>query len=115
MKDITKIKKAIKLLNDAKFDVDFDYYEKNELKEYTTWNDFIEHAETLINESGEIIYYYNAMEYLKENDGSLRDSIDIALEFGYELKDINSELLATLLHTQNLNEQFYEIIKDLNN
>lgn len=58
----------------------------------------------------EIIYYSNAIDYLKNNDCSLTDSIEIALEYGYELKDINSEILASLLASRITYEafQYYE-------
>ncbi len=52
----------------------------------------------------DIIYSFNAMEYLLENDQSLCESINIAVEYGYELNHVNSELLATLLFQQNLHQ-----------
>ena len=45
----------------------------------------------------EIVYYHKAMEYLMENDTSLTESLELASDIGYEAKDINSELLASLL------------------
>ena len=63
----------------------------------------------------EIIYYSNAMEYLTRNDTSLRESIEIALDYGYELKNINSELLASLLASQNSREQFNQYENEINN
>lgn len=57
----------------------------------------------------EIIYYSNAIEYLKENDPSLRDSLEIASEFGYEISNLNSEILASLLSSQNIREDFYKL------
>lgn len=62
----------------------------------------------------EIIYYSNAMEYLTRNDNSLRESIEIALDYGYELKNINSELLASILASQNSREQFNQYEKEIN-
>lgn len=62
----------------------------------------------------EIIYYSNAMEYLTRNDNSLRESIEIAVDYGYELKNINSELLASLLASQNSREQFNSYEKEIN-
>ena len=44
----------------------------------------------------EIIYYNRAMEYLSEHDWSLTESAGIASDLGFELKNINSEILATL-------------------
>ena len=60
----------------------------------------------------DIIYYYNAMKYLAENDISLRDSLNIASEYGYTLKGLNSELLATLLHQEKLIEKLDTFITD---
>ncbi len=48
----------------------------------------------------EIIYYNKAMEYLSEHDWSLTESAEIASGLGFQLKNINSEMLATL-HLQN--------------
>lgn len=62
----------------------------------------------------EIIYYSKAMEYLTRNDTSLSESIEIALDYGYELKNINSELLASLLASQNSREQFNNYENDIN-
>ena len=56
----------------------------------------------------EIIYYSKAIEYLKEHDCSLSDSLEIAEEYGYQLKDLNSEILASLLASQNCRNEFYE-------
>ena len=54
----------------------------------------------------EIIYYRNAMEYLMERDTSLRESLDIAHEYGYTADNINSELLASLLASRECREEF---------
>jgi hypothetical protein len=63
----------------------------------------------------EIIYYHNAIEYLKENDPSLNESLEIAQYYGYELKNLNSELLASLLKTRNNEEEFYKLIVNIIN
>ena len=73
----------------------------------------------MIDENGgfdiDIIYYSNAIEYLKQNDSSLRESMEIAQEYGYEPKNINSELLASLLASQNARQEFYELQDKINN
>jgi len=56
----------------------------------------------------ECIYYHNAMEYLIENDASLTESMGIATEMGFTTESINSELLATLLMTENCRRDFYD-------
>lgn len=55
----------------------------------------------------DIIYYSNAINILKEEDPSLKESIGLALELGFDLADINSELLASLLASKKVREDFY--------
>ena len=57
----------------------------------------------------EIIYYSNAIKYLQENDASLQESLEIAEEYGYELKNLNSEVLASLLASRNSQASFYDV------
>ena len=67
-------------------------------------NSFDDVYEAIENDRGfevEIIYYSNAMEYLMERDPSLRESLEIAHEYGYTADNINSELLASLLASLN--------------
>jgi hypothetical protein len=62
----------------------------------------------------DVIYYASAMDYLRENDPSLRESIDIASQCGYDIKNINSELLASLLKTQYVIDDFNELKDEIN-
>ncbi len=55
----------------------------------------------------EIIYYSEAMKYLTLHDTSLTESIEIAIEYGVSLENINSELLASLLATKITREAFF--------
>lgn len=68
------------------------------------------HIEDALSENGafdvEIMYYQNAIEYLAENDPSLSTSLELAAELGYETRNLNSELLASLLASQESREQF---------
>lgn len=61
----------------------------------------------------EIIYYANAIQYLKENDCSLMESLEIAEEYGYELKNLNSEVLASLLASRNAMEDFGDLQNEI--
>ena len=56
----------------------------------------------------EIIYFADAIDFLKEHDQSLSESIEIAVELGYELSSINSEVLASLLASKYCEEEFYD-------
>lgn len=57
----------------------------------------------------EVIYYSKAIKYLSDNDPSLRDSLELAHDMGYTADKINSELLATLLKSQNVRDDFSDL------
>ena len=61
----------------------------------------------------EIIYYSKAIEYLSENDPSLKESLGIASDYGFELKNLNSETLASLLASENARENFYGLESEI--
>jgi hypothetical protein len=44
------------------------------------------------------VYYYDAIEYLTENDPTLRNSVELAAGLGYDIKNIDSCTLANILH-----------------
>ena len=96
--------KLQKLAEDNNFDIDLAnlYYNKD------TFNDFCDKVNDAIMQE-DIIYYSKAMAYLSDNDNSLYQSLEIAVEYGYTTQNLNSELLATLLYQQNLTNQWYEI------
>lgn len=62
----------------------------------------------------EIIYYAKAIEYLAENDPSLNESLEIASEYGYEVQNLNSEILASLLASKLVRDGFYELEDEIN-
>jgi uncharacterized protein (DUF1786 family) len=103
MKRVEKIKKffdeEIRMNN-----IDIMYYvDANEVQS------FDEVYEAIDNNGGfnvEIIYYTAAMEYLMARDPSLRESLEIAHEYGYTADNINSELLASLLASKECREEF---------
>lgn len=45
----------------------------------------------------QVIHYGTAIDFLAKNDPSLRDSMALASDMGFNISNINSELLATLL------------------
>jgi hypothetical protein len=61
----------------------------------------------------DIIYYSNAMEYLSTHDNSLKESLNLAYELGYTIENINSELLASILATDKVREDFCEFKKEI--
>jgi len=87
--------------------------------------DFYNHTEDLgekdsqdiyedLNDNGffnvEIIYYYKAMEYLKEHDTSLNESLELADEMGFNLRYINSECLASLHASRERENKYFEFV-----
>lgn len=63
----------------------------------------------------EIIYYSRAMEYLSKNDPSLQESMQIASDLGYTADSLNSEILASLLYSENVRNDFFNLEDDINN
>lgn len=63
----------------------------------------------------DIIYYSEAFDYLKNNDISLICSLTLANDLGYTPKDLNSEILASLLLQDDLNEELNLFINSLEN
>ena len=61
----------------------------------------------------QIIYYASAINILKEEDQSLTESLDMASEYGYELKNLNSEILATLLIQSRCFDELSEYINEV--
>jgi chromosome segregation ATPase len=105
-----KIDELTDLLND--FEVS---YEVND-----TYRSIEEAVQERIAER-EITYYSNAMEYLTNNDTSLRESLGLADEMGYSPANLNSEILATLLLQRELtdnwdrgNDEVEELIEAIN-
>ena len=72
----------------------------------------------MVNDKGgfdiEIIYYSSAIKYLQENDPSLQESLEIAADLGYEVKNLNSEVLASLLKSQNVRDEFLYFRDEIN-
>lgn len=62
----------------------------------------------------DVIYFSNAMEYLSNNDPSLQESLEIASEFGYSCDNLNSEILASLLASKLVRDEFYDLESEIN-
>lgn len=105
------IEKVINFLNEQKMDIDFRYHLQNaDFESADDVRNILEDANAF---DIEMIYYSRAIEYLSENDNSLRESLAIAQDMGFEPKNLNSEILASLLASQNAREEFGEIKGEL--
>lgn len=103
--------KVIELLEKSQCDIDFKYHLKDE--EFTTADEIRDILDDARAFDQEIIYYSRAMEYLTENDTSLRRSLEIASDMGYKLKNLSSEILASLLSSEIERENFNKIFSEL--
>ncbi len=102
------------VLDSANLANDYLYFIDDESNESETIDELVEYIDEQSNGyQVDVIYHYNAMQYLLENDQSLQYSLEIAKNSGFEIDNINSELLASLLATENERENFYAIKDDL--
>ncbi len=119
-------------LSEIQYDKIYEFFQKNELNylnvnEYLNFEDFdnldfsnaFQDVFDILDDNNaftiEIIYYSVAMDYLIKHDTSLTDSIELALEHGFKLEDLNSEILASLLATQITRDAFWGLEEDINN
>ena len=102
--------KLIRLFKDKGFENYFtDYISDGELDEIYDSTDLYDILQDRCFFNVDIIYYHNAIDYLKNNDASLLQSIELAQDYGYEIEAINSELLASILASYKQTELFYDI------
>lgn len=94
-------------------DIDFEYFLTNEAI-YS-----VDCIERILEDNDcfniEIIYYHRAIEFLMNNDSSLKESLNIADELGFNVSSLNSETLASLLASQMIREEFSEYYSELEN
>ena len=103
--EITEAKKELMVKpNLSRLDIEYIQCEEDD-----SLDDFRDAVEEMICEY-QVIYYTTAIQILSEEDSSLMESIALAQEFGYELENINSELLATLLIQNLMREELAEVL-----
>ena len=97
---------SIKYLGEDATDFYNDIEELGSKDRHQIWED--------LNDNGffhvDITYYYKAMEYLKEHDPSLSESLELAAEYGYETQNLNSETLASLHASRDRENKFDEFV-----
>jgi hypothetical protein len=109
----TKNDRLISFLNTLGLDIDFNYHLKGE--DPTNADEL----EDILNDASafdvDVTYHSNAIEYLREHDPSLLYSLELAHGLGYTTDNINSEILASLLATDNLRDDFTKLKGDIDN
>ncbi len=114
VKEATRIERIEEFLKSLDTEIDIlDYVD--DVESIKSYDDLYEQIDEEGGFNAEIIYYGNAMEYLTENDTSLAESMGIASELGFDVANINSELLASLLRSRELREEFSELEGEINN
>lgn len=93
------------------------YVDKDELQECEDVYDIIQlftdaNDDRQITDT-EIIYYTNAMDYLKEHDASLTTSLWLAADMGYTVQNMSSENLASLLASDNNYDDYQRFLQEL--
>jgi hypothetical protein len=105
-----QIEDLIELFEDYAEDSDIDsILVYNEIEDINNSDDLLELIEDNDGFNIDIIYYSKAIKYLSENDASLSESIEIAVDLGYSLENLNSETLASLHASQKARDDFWDI------
>ena len=85
--------------------MDLIYYVK---QDKFTLDEFREYIQEYI-DSIQVMYYVDAMKFLLENDYSLQNSLELAKNAGFELDNLDSEKLASLLKQDYTRDDLNEI------
>jgi hypothetical protein len=105
---IEKIEEFLKGLN-----TEIDILNCIDIESINSFDDIVNQIEDNNGFDTEIIYYSNAMKYLTENDNSLQESLSIASDYGYDVANLNSEILASLLASQNARNEFSDLESEI--
>lgn len=93
------------------------YISIDELKKISNTDDLRDYLNKINEDSQitdtEIIYYASAMDYLKENDISLNESLQLAHDYGFTLEKLNSETLASILASENNRIDYDNFVNDV--
>jgi len=117
MKNLQKNVSAI--LEEKRNDFEFmnEYLDINDVfynwREFDTLEEFEEEVIENYIYTTEIIYYAKAINFLKENDPSLREAFEEAYWMWFTCEDMNSERLATILLQSYLSQELGELISEL--
>ena len=78
------------------------------------YDSIIGHLEDSAFDTVEIIGYDSAMAFLQEHDPSLTISLEIANDMGYDMSSVNSEILASILKMNMIQNRLYDRADDIN-
>lgn len=110
MLNTTDVKNFLTSINGKCEHIDLPYFWE---PEFTTVDELRDAIEDGSGFDVEIIYYSRAIEYLSKNDPSLKESLSISEDCGYDLKNLSSEVLASLHASQAAREEFEAIADEI--
>lgn len=90
-----------------------DYISLDDIDETTTFEALTEIIENNNGFDVEIIYYSRAIEYLVNNDASLKESLELANDMGLTIDNLSSEVLASLLASQNCRNEWQDLENEI--
>ena len=109
---------AAEFLSNLKSDIDIVYHVDIDELDFTNGDGIYDQIREQLEDANafdtEVIYYARAMEFLTEHDTSLKRSLEIAQDMGYEPKNLSSEVLASLLASEVNREEFTELESHIN-
>lgn len=94
------------------FNNDIDLELHNYYQDGQSANEFLEAVKKGISQE-KIIYCYKAIAYLSKHDQSLSRSLEIASSLNYDVEELSSDILATLLYQESLLEHLENIEVDI--
>lgn len=98
----------------SELDTEIDVVNYIDAEEVNCYSDVYQAIEDAGGFDIDIIYYSDAIKYLAENDASLHESLELAVEYGYKVSDLNSEVLASLHASANSRVEFYTLYNEIN-
>ena len=105
--------KLIDLFKENNIDIDISYHLNNDY-DINNFDDLLELLQENRALDVEIIYYNKAIDFLKENDPSLCETFALVSEYGFTIDNLNSEFLASILASDILRTQFFELENEIN-
>ena len=111
MKQLNNVQKILNFLDSLKINNlrILDFINAEDITEDLTFEDITELIENNNGFEVEVIYYSAAIDFLKNNDPSLTVSLGLAAEMGFTIESLNSEILASLLASDMLRNDWFKL------
>jgi len=91
-------------------DIDFSSLDLDEINSYDELTDALYDGGYF---DQEVIYYSSAMDYLREEDPSLSEALELAGDMGYDAGSLNSEILASILKSERVKDEYFQMSSEI--